>query len=129
MSIVKLVGIAVLGVIIVQLLRSSKPEFATLATIATGVVMLIVLVNSLSSVIVAFQGIIDKSGLPNSLFTLVLKIIGIGYLTEYSASICEDAGCASLGSKIQLGGKLVIFGLSIGIITNLIDVVSKISIG
>ena len=91
MSIVKLIGIAILGVIIVSLLRSSKPEFATLATIATGVVMLIVLVNSLSSVIVAFQGIIDKSGLPNSLFTLVLKIIGIGYLTEYSASICEDA--------------------------------------
>ena len=63
MSIVKLIGIAILGVIIVSLLRSSKPEFATLATIATGVVMLIVLVNSLSSVIVAFQGIIDKSGL------------------------------------------------------------------
>lgn len=34
----KLIGIAVIGVIVVTLLRSAKPEFAVFATIATGVV-------------------------------------------------------------------------------------------
>ena len=129
MTIIKIVGIALIGIIIVSLLRASKPEFAVLATIATGIVLVIVLVNSLSGVIVAFENLIDKSGLPSGLFSLVLKIIGIGYLTEYSASICNDAGCSSFATKVQMGGKLLIFGLSIGIITRLVEVISNISLG
>ena len=65
MTIIKIVGIALIGIIIVSLLRASKPEFAVLATIATGIVLVIVLVNSLSGVIVAFENLIDKSGLPS----------------------------------------------------------------
>lgn len=129
MTIIKIIGIAIIGIIIVNLLKASKPEFAVFATIATGIVLVIVLINSLSGVIVQFEKLIDKSGLPSSLFSLVLKIIGIGYLTEYSASICNDAGCQSFASKVQLGGKLLIFSLSIGIITKLVDVISQITVG
>lgn len=43
------------------------------------------------------------------MFSLVLKIIGIGYLTEYSSSLATDAGCASIAQKLQFGGKIVIF--------------------
>lgn len=111
---------------LVLILKSVKPEFAVFVTIGTGVVILIYLVNSLSSVVLAFDKIVDKSGLPVEMFKSILKIIGIGYLTEYSASICEDAGCGSIGSKIQLGGKLTIFLMSINIVVSLIEVISSL---
>ncbi|NLZ25505.1 MAG: hypothetical protein GX891_03495 [Clostridiales bacterium] len=123
----KLFAIGIIGVILVLLLRTAKPEFAVLATIATGIVLVIVLVNSLSGAVVAFTRIVEKSGLPEGIFATILKIIGIGYLTEYSASICEDAGCASIAQKLQLGGKLVIFMLAIGIVTRLVDVVTSLA--
>ena len=37
----KLIGIALTGVVVVTLLKNSKPEFSVFATIATGVVMVI----------------------------------------------------------------------------------------
>lgn len=122
----KLVGIAIIGVIVVSLLKTAKPEFAVFATIATGVVMVVTMLSSLQSVILAFDGIVKKSGIDDGIFTAVLKIIGIGYLTEYSASVATDAGCASIAQKLQFGGKIVIFLMSISIITALVDVVSAL---
>lgn len=122
----KLVGIAIIGVIVVSLLKTAKPEFAVFATIATGVVMVVTMLSSLQSVILAFDGIVKKSGIDDGIFTAVLKIIGIGYLTEYSASVATDAGCASIAQKLQFGGKIVIFLMSISIVTALVDVVSAL---
>ncbi len=122
----KLVGIAIIGVIVVSLLKTAEPEFAVFATIATGVVMVVTMLSSLQSVILAFDGIVKKSGIDDGIFTAVLKIIGIGYLTEYSASVATDAGCASIAQKLQFGGKIVIFLMSISIVTALVDVVSAL---
>lgn len=123
----KLIGIAVIGVIVVTLLRSAKPEFAVFATIATGVVMVITMLSALRDVIIAFDSIVEKSGIDDKVFSAVLKIIGIGYLTEYSSSLANDAGCPSIAQKLQFGGKIVIFLMSISIVKSLIDVVSALA--
>lgn len=122
----KLVGIAVIGVIVVSLLKSAKPEFAVFATIATGVVMVVTMLSALQSVVLAFDEIVQKSGIDDEIFNAVLKIIGIGYITEYSASVANDAGCASIAQKLQFGGKIVIFLMSISIVAALVDVVSAL---
>jgi len=110
----------------VSLLRTAKPEFAVFATIATGVVMVVTMLSALQSVVLAFDDIVRKSGVDDAIFTAVLKIIGIGYLTEYSASVANDAGCGSIAQKLNFGGKIVIFIMSISIVTALIDVVSAL---
>lgn len=122
--IVKLIGIALIGIVAVSLLRSAKPEFAVFAAIGTGIVMVITMISSLQSAILAFDDLVEKSGMDDRVFSAVLKIIGIGYLTEYSASIATDAGCASIAQKLQFGGKIVIFLMSISVVTALVDVVS-----
>lgn len=122
----KLVGIAIIGVVVVILLKTAKPEFAVFATIATGVVMVITMLGALRDVVLAFDGIVQKSGIDDGVFSAVLKIIGIGYITEYSSSVATDAGCDSIAQKLQFGGKIVIFLMSISIVTSLVDVVSTL---
>lgn len=123
----RLVGIGLIGVLVVLVLRTAKPEFAVFVTIATGIIMLVTLMTSLSKVLLAFDGIVEKSGVDEGVFSAVLKIIGIGYLAEYSSSVATDAGCASIAEKLQLGGKVVIFLTSISIVTSLVDVVTKLA--
>lgn len=122
----KLVGIAIVGVIVVSLLKTSKPEFAVFATIATGVVMIATMLGALQEVVLAFDDIVKKSGINEDVFGAVLKIIGIGYLTEYSSSVATDAGCQSIAQKLQFGGKIVIFLMSISIVRSLVDIVSTL---
>lgn len=122
----KLIAISIIGVVVVLMLRTAKPEFAVFATIATGVIMVIILLSTLQDVILSFDNVVKKSGIDEGVFSAVLKIIGIGYLTEYSASIATDAGCGSIAQKLQFGGKLTIFAMSISIVSALIDVVGEL---
>lgn len=127
MILAKLIGIALIGVVAVSLLKTTKPEFAVFAVIATGVVMLVTMMGALRDVLLSFDELVRKSGVDDAVFSAVLKIIGVGYLTEYSASIAEDAGCASIARKLQFGGKVVIFLMSISIVTALVDVVGGLA--
>lgn len=127
MILAKLIGIALIGVVAVSLLKTTKSEFAVFAVIATGVVMLVTMMGALRDVLLSFDDLVRKSGVDDAVFSAVLKIIGVGYLTEYSASIAEDAGCASIARKLQFGGKVVIFLMSISIVTALVDVVGGLA--
>ena len=55
MMLVKLIGIALIGVVCVAVLRSARSEFAVFAVIATGVVMLVTLTSALGEVVLAFE--------------------------------------------------------------------------
>lgn len=126
MDIIKVIGIGLVGAIAALLLRHARSEYAPLAVIAAGIVILIITLSALSDVIVAFEEIVDKTGLNRALFSSLLKIIGIGYLTEYSVSLCNDLDCASIGKKISLAGKITIFLTAMPIVTSLIKAISAL---
>ncbi|MDE6275795.1 MAG: stage III sporulation protein AD [Clostridia bacterium] len=126
MDIFKIVGIAIVGCVCTLLLKNTQSQYAMLSSLATGIIILIIALSSFSKVILSFQAIIDKTGVNSSLFATLLKIIGIGYITEYSQSVCEDLECASIGKKVSFAGKIAIFLLALPIIENLINTVTEI---
>lgn len=126
MEIFKVIGVGIIGTIIAGLLKNNKSEIGILVIMSTGIIILILILNSLTSVIDSFFDIVDKSGINMSLFSGMLKIIGIGYLTEFSANLCEDYGCASIGKKIQFGGKITIFLMALPIISGLIEIIGNL---
>lgn len=126
MDIFRVIGVALIGGIVTLLLKQVKSEFSVLSVMASGIIILILVLNSLTDVIFAFNRIVDSAGIDSGLFSALLKIVGIGYVTEYSASLCDDMGVGTLGKKIQLAGKISIFLMALPIVTSLIDVISDI---
>ncbi len=126
MEIFKVIGVGIIGAIIAGLLKKENSELSILVVMSTGIIILIVILNSLTEVIDAFFEIADKSGLGTGLFSGMLKIIGIGYLTEFSANLCDDYGYLSIGKKIQLGGKITIFLMALPIIGSLVEIIGNL---
>ena len=125
MQIVKVIGVGLIGALVAGLLREERSELYIFAVIAGGALILIILLSSLTDVIAQFGMLVGKSGVDESLFAGVLKIIGIGYVTEYAASLCNDYGVSSIGNKLQLAGKISIFFMTMPIIANLVNVISS----
>lgn len=126
MDIVKISGIAILSVVAVLIVKQQRSDIAVLIGIAASVAILLLIVKYLSGIVQTFSNIADLTGLEPSLYASILKIIGIGYITEFSANICEDAGAKSIGDKVLLAGKVIILGLSIPILMGLIEIVTAI---
>ena len=123
MDIVKIIGVAILTTFAVLVLKPTKPEVAAIVSIAGGVLILLMFIDALGGVISSMTAIVQRTGIKNDVFAALLKIIGIGYLTEFAAGICKDAGNESMAQKVILAGKVIILVLALPIINNLIDIV------
>ena len=124
MEIFKIVGIGLLTCIVSLLIKQLKPEISIIVALCGGLIVLGMVVDYLAEVLQIFKLIVDKTGLDTGLFTSILKIIGIGYITEWTANICADTGLNSLSDKILLAGKIIIFVFSLPIITNIINIIT-----
>lgn len=125
----ELIKILILGIIVSILsmfLKQIKPEYSLLCLVVGSIIILFYILSYVSDIFVFFQEIIDKTGINYSLFITMLKIIGLGYLVEFSASVCRDSGNDSIADKVVLGGKLMIFLTSLPIITNLFDMILEL---
>lgn len=123
MELFKIVGIGLITCIACLIVRQVKPDVASIIMIAGGVVILLMVVDYVVQIFDVFKVIIDKTGLTSNLFSIVLKIVGVGYLTEFAANICSDTGCNSLADKILLAGKILILVMSLPIVTNIVEIV------
>lgn len=124
MDVFKLVAIGITGTIACLLLKKTDGQYAALVAVATGIVILIICIKSLASVLVSLQEIVDKTGIDNALFSSLMKIVGVGYLTEFACGLCDDMDCGGISKKIALGGKIAIFLMSLPIVNALIDTVA-----
>ena len=126
MEIMRVIGIALLTTVAVIILKPHKPEIALIVSVTGGILTILLFVESLSGVIGGFGNIVEQTGVPPAMFTALIRIIGIGYLTEFGANICEDAGNQSMAHKVVIAGKVIILIMAIPIVTSLIDIITGV---
>ena len=54
---------------------------------------------------------------------IIVKIVAIGYLVEFSAGVIEDFGSKSIADKLILAGKVIIFAVSVPIIRSMLELI------
>ena len=126
MEIVKIVCVGLVGAIIYCYLKGVNSELSTLSVIATGLVIILLSLNYVVTAFQFFTEISQKTGIDTSLFIIIVKIIIISYIVDFSVNLCEDLGVKSIGDKITLGGKVMIFSISIPIFSTLIETITSI---
>ena len=118
-----MIVIAVASALGVLLLRQVKPELAVVVGLVGTILIFLMVVTGLTKIIGSINGIVAQTGLATQLFSSILKIVGIGYLCEIAASICQESGANTVAEMVILGGKVIIMVLAIPIIQALVDVV------
>lgn len=82
--------------------------------------------DKLAGIINLLSSLSKKANINTQFLGILLKITGIAILTEYGTSICRDTGETAIANKIEFGGKIIIIGLSIPIISVLLEAIIKI---
>lgn len=124
MEIFKIIGVAFVTAISAILLKSTKPELSFAVTMTGVIVILMFVVDMLQNTVNILSTIASITGIENGLIKILLKIVGVGYLTEFSAGILNDFGSNAVADKVILGGKLTILILSLPIIESVLKLMS-----
>ena len=125
-DVIKIMGIGLLALIIIVILKQYKPEFAIYVSMIAGVLILVLAIQKLTVIINLLQSLANKTYINKSFLSILLKITGIAFITEFAVSICSDAGEKAIASKIEIGSKVIIIAMSIPIITSLLELVIEI---
>ena len=123
MEIFKIVGIALLAVVIIVILKSHRPEMAIQLSLITGIIIFLFVADRVALVMELLDKYSNKIDIDMSYISILFKIIGIAYITEFGSELCKDTGEMAIASKIELAGKALIMILAIPIITSLLDLV------
>lgn len=126
MEIFKIAAIGLLTALTAALVRDSRSDVAFAVVIAGGAIMLTMLVDYFTGIFAFFDELVNKTGVNRGVIKTLLKIVGIGYVAELAAGICEESGAKSVGDKIVLGGKLIIFTLTVPILRFLLDIIGSL---
>lgn len=122
----KIISIALITCIACLIVKPIRPDFAIFISIVGGIIIIFYMLSYLTNIFDIFNNIFQVSGVNGSLYSVIFKIIGIGYLTEFTASICNDTGNSSLGDKVLLGGKIIILVMALPIVTSILDIVMEL---
>lgn len=125
-DVIRIIGIGLLALIIIVILKQYKPEFAIYVSMIAGVLILVLSIQKLTGIINLLQSLANKTYINKSFLSILLKITGIAFITEFAISICSDAGEKAIASKIEIGSKVIIIAMSIPIITSLLELVIEI---
>ena len=123
MELIKIIGVAFITAISAILLRATKPELSFAVTVTGIIVILMFIVDSLQNTLEIFSTIAQMTGVENGLVKVLLKIVGVGYLTEFGAGVLTDFGSTAVADKVLLGGKIAIILLSLPIVEGLLQMV------
>lgn len=126
MVLLKIIIIALVGMLCAIIVKPIKPEISILLIIATGLGLIFEVLDCFIAIIDTFTKLGEKTGIDSELFEIVLKIIGVGYIIEFASNICDDSGMNSISNKIQFAGKVLILFISLPIINMLIEIITSV---
>ena len=79
--------------------------------------------NQVEEIIESFTYINSLSSVKIDIVTPIIKVIGVGYITEFTADLAEDSGNKNIADKIIVGGKVAICLLAVPIVKSLVETI------
>ena len=106
MSITNVILLSIVVCVAILLLKSHNQSIGFVISISASVAILFLCLPKLNNVIHILNNISTKAGIDTTLFEILIKCLGITYITEWGINICKDAGQNALCAKIELFGRL-----------------------
>ena len=89
---------------------------------------MLMLFDELFNVVQTFYNLSDKAQIDSGIFSIVIKVVGIGYLAEFTNNVCVDANCKSVGDKVILASKIAILLCALPIVENLFELLFSLNL-
>ena len=128
MEVLRIAGLALLGVCTAMLLKSGKGEYSTLAGLAMALLVCGYVVINLIEVVTTIEGIWSRIAGDTSFLHILLRIVGITYISDLTAGICKECGYAVLAGQVTIAGKMGVILAGFPIFMNLLEFVMGLGV-
>ncbi len=126
MSFIGLMILTIITAIFAVSFKNIKPEYGILVCVAVCILLFMYGVGKLTIIVEAIDTIKSYIGIDDVYINILIKIIGISYITEFSSDICRDLSYSAMANQLQIFGKLTVIAISMPVIVTLFETISGI---
>lgn len=107
-ELVKVAFLGIAGVLLAVQFKSVKPEYGVYIGMAVSVVIFCFCLRQVEAVTAQFGRLKSVLNGADQYLSVLLKVIGITYICEFSSAVCKDAGYQAVAGQIEVLGKLTV---------------------
>ena len=122
-------AIVVITVVLTSLLKKTNRELALLLTLAACILIGVFFMRLAEPIVDFLSKLRNLAGLDKTLMTPMLKTIGIGFLTQISATVCADAGENAIAKLVEICGGVLALYVALPLLEAVLDMVEQMSGG
>lgn len=115
--------IAIMAVFLGLMFKGRHGEYVLLISIATAILIFSLSLGKMESVIGVMRQLQETVHLDDTYLDILLKMVGITYVAEFTSGICKDAGYNNIAGQVEMAGKLMVLTISVPVLTSLLDTV------
>lgn len=123
MEILSLIGIGLVAAVLAVVLRQYRPEYAMLISLAAGVLILLQIAQNIVPVVEQVRAILHNTSMPAEYAAVLLKALGICFITQIACDTCKDAGESAIAAKVEMAGKAAVLVVSLPLFSQVLRTV------
>lgn len=104
----KIISISLITIFLSLIIKQKSPEFSAVITVCGGILILLLTFDYISDILNFYISISNNLVIENDILKISLKIICVGFMTEFISDLASDFGNSVIASKVIFGGRVVI---------------------
>lgn len=125
-DLLKIIGTGFIGGMLALTIRKQKPEFAILVTLITAAVILGAVAHDVGNIVNSLKSAAQQCGIDIRYFEVIMKVIGVAYVSQFASEILRDSGENSIASKVEAAGKISILMLVMPVMISFLELCAKV---
>ncbi|MDD4548758.1 MAG: stage III sporulation protein AD, partial [Syntrophomonadaceae bacterium] len=85
------------------------------------IVIFTFMMGKMASIINVMKELVRQAEINYFFLATILKILGVAYLGEFAAAICQDAGEQAVARKVEFAAKIIIAVLALPIMIAILE--------
>ncbi len=126
MGFLQIMVLCLLAAFLCVFLSEYKREYAAVIAVAVGAIIILWTINNLQSPFLELLSILKKAGISSKYFSVAIKAVVLGYITQFASETCRDFGCGSIAAKAELAGKTAVFLICVPLLGELFSVITEL---
>lgn len=107
-DVIRVGALGIVGVLLAIQFKGHKPEYSVYIAVGISILIFFFALKQIQAVMNQIASIHDYLGGNREYLAILLRVLGITYVCEFSAGMCKDAGFGSVADQIEVLGKVFV---------------------
>ena len=116
---------AIAGMMLAVFVGNMRREIGIWIALVTGVIVFFYAIRKFEYMVDMFRTMTEYTGIKEEYIAVVLKMIGIAYISEFTAPLCKDAGQHAIACQVDFFGKMSMVVVSLPVLQTLLETIGE----